>query len=110
MRGLKPLGGRPMARTFDPQAAELQIRAAHPSRFTRLARGPPHKADRDQGRLEFGSIRAKGPTDPSRRASSRRRAVTSWPTFTNPPAAPCLPTTGRVIPSVSAPSRRRSAA
>lgn len=39
MRCMKLLGERLSARTFDRQTAELQIRAALLSRFTRL--GPP---------------------------------------------------------------------
>lgn len=40
MRGFKLLGERVMARDFDRQTVELQIRVATLNRYTQL--GPPH--------------------------------------------------------------------
>ena len=70
MRCLKLLGERVMARTFEPQVAELQIRAALLNRFTRLGiphgwafpkRWPWHKSVRGQGKLALRPICATKP-------------------------------------------------
>jgi chromosome condensin MukBEF MukE localization factor len=57
MRCFKLLGERVMARAFDRQVAELQIRAAILNRFTRLGAPMTVAVTMPQFRLGFGVLR-----------------------------------------------------